>query len=241
MRRQVEQPVYRLLAELKAAHPGLEIESCASGGGRIDLGILEHTDRVWPSDCNDPHERLEIQRWTGLLVPPEMQGTHIGAAESHTTHRVHPLDYRAEKALWGHLGLEVNLLTADEETLAALARWVAFHKEHRELLHSGDVVHADLPDPALRLEGVVAADRSRGALRVQRGRAPRRLAAGPHPLPRPGRRPLLPRRSGVPGSPAGGWLPPWVHTGVTMPGRALRVEAPSLDVDRSVLFRVVAV
>ncbi|WP_157872420.1 alpha-galactosidase, partial [Streptomyces silaceus] len=48
--------VYRLLKEIKAAHPGLEIESCAAGGGRIDLGIIELTDRVWVSDVTDPLE-----------------------------------------------------------------------------------------------------------------------------------------------------------------------------------------
>ena len=62
--------VYALLDALRARHPGLEIESCASGGGRVDLGILEHTDRVWASDTNDPVERQAIQRWTGLLLPP---------------------------------------------------------------------------------------------------------------------------------------------------------------------------
>lgn len=239
VRRQVEQ-VYRLMAELKAAHPGLEIESCASGGGRIDLGVLEFTDRVWPSDCNDPHERLEIQRWTGLLVPPEMQGTHIGAADSHTTHRVHPLDYRAEKALWGHLGVEVNLLTADEESLAALARWVAFHKEHRELLHSGDVVHADLPDPAFRLEGVVAADRSEALYAFSVVERPAVWPPGRIGFPGLDDDRTYRVEAVYPGSPPAGVLPPWMEAGVTLPGRALRVEAPSLDVDRSVLFRVVA-
>ena len=51
--------VYRLLDELKAAHPGLEIESCASGGARVDLGILDRTDRIWTSDSLDPLERLD--------------------------------------------------------------------------------------------------------------------------------------------------------------------------------------
>ena len=37
--------VYRLLDELRAAHPRLGIESCSSGGGRVDLGILQRTDR----------------------------------------------------------------------------------------------------------------------------------------------------------------------------------------------------
>ena len=58
-----------MLDELRRRHPGVEIESCAGGGGRIDLEILERTDRVWTSDCNDPLERQQIQRWTGLLLP----------------------------------------------------------------------------------------------------------------------------------------------------------------------------
>ncbi|MBP2705923.1 alpha-galactosidase [Microbispora sp. RL4-1S] len=244
VRRQVEQ-VYRLMAALKAAHPGLEIESCASGGGRADLGVLEFADRIWPSDCNDPHERLEIQRWTGLLVPPEMQGTHIGAAESHTTHRVHPLDYRAEKALWGHLGVEVDLLTADDETLAGLARWVAFHKENRALLHSGEVVHADLADSALRLEGVVAADRSEALYAFSVVERPSTWPPGRIRLPGLDDERLYAVHAVHPGSPPapGAMLPPWQRDGVILPGRVLRlagVEAPSLDVDRSVLLRAVS-
>ncbi|MGP3963157.1 alpha-galactosidase [Nonomuraea sp. 3N208] len=236
---------YRLMEHLKAAHPGLEIESCASGGGRIDLGVLEFTDRVWPSDCNDPHERLEIQRWTGLLVPPEMQGTHIGAEESHTTHRTHPLDYRAEKALWGHLGVETNLLTADDETRAALARWVAFHKEHRALLHSGQVVHADLADAAYRLEGVVSGDRAEGLFAFSVVERPATWPPGRIRFPGLDDTRHYSVEAVYPGSaPATGVvLPPWQRAGVTLPGRALRlvgVEAPSLDVDRSVLLRVVS-
>ena len=79
--------VYRLLDELRERHPGLEIESCAGGGGRIDLGILERTDRVWASDCIDALERQQIQRYTQLLLPPELIGSHVGAHEAHTTSR----------------------------------------------------------------------------------------------------------------------------------------------------------
>ncbi|MFF3444264.1 alpha-galactosidase [Streptosporangium sp. NPDC002721] len=244
VREQVRQ-AYRLMADLKAAHPGLEIESCASGGGRVDLGVLEYADRVWPSDCNDPHERLEIQRWTGLLVPPEMQGTHIGAEETHTTHRTHPLDYRAEKALWGHLGVEVDLLTLDDGTRAALAGWIAFHKEHRELLHSGEVVHADLADAALRLQGVVAADRGEALYAFSVVERPSTWPPGRVRLPGLDDERTYAVETVHPGSsPAPGVvLPPWQRDGVTLPGRVLRlvgVEAPSLDVDRSVLIRVVS-
>jgi alpha-galactosidase len=61
-----------LVDEIKAAHPGLEIETCSSGGGRVDLGVLERTDRVWVSDCIDPLERQQNEPWTAQLLPPEL-------------------------------------------------------------------------------------------------------------------------------------------------------------------------
>ena len=81
---------YRLLDELRAAHPDLEIESCSSGGARIDLAVLERTDRVWVSDNIDPHDRQLMLRWTGQLVPPEYLGSHIASGRSHVTGRVGP-------------------------------------------------------------------------------------------------------------------------------------------------------
>lgn len=236
---------YRLMAELKAEFPNLEIESCASGGGRIDLGVLEYTDRVWSSDCNDPHERLEIQRWTGLLVPPEYQGTHIGAEQSHTTGRVAALDYRAEKALWGNLGLEVNILESSDETNKLLEQWISYHRANRDLLHSGQVVNADLPDEAFRLQGVVAQDCSQGLYAFSVVERPRTWPAGRISLP--GLDPVRDYKVTVefPGRPApDGPRPPWTTTETVLPGRILEtigIEAPALNPDSSVLIRAVAV
>jgi alpha-galactosidase len=151
--------VYALLDELKRRHPGLEIESCASGGGRVDLGILDRTDRVWASDCNDPVERQLIQRWTGLLLPPELIGAHVGPPVAHTTHRSTSLGMRTVTALFGHAGLEWDVTTCTQEEVEQLWAWAAVYREVRGLLHSGDVVRADLPDPGALLHGVVAADR----------------------------------------------------------------------------------
>jgi len=240
VRRQTLQ-AYRLMDELRVRFPGLEIESCASGGGRIDLGVLERTDRVWSSDCNDPHDRVDIQRWTGLLLPPELQGTHIGAEESHTTHRVAPLDFRAATALWGHLGVELDLTAIDDATFARTRAWVAAHREHRALLHSGTVVHADT-QPEVRLEGVVASDGSEALFQFVVLDRP--LAWPPERLRLPG---LDPDRAYevaelVVGDPVpAGQRPPWMRDGVRASGRALGelgIEAPSLDVDRSMLLSV---
>jgi len=151
--------LYRLLDEIKGAFPGLEIESCSSGGARVDLGVLERTERVWVSDCIDPHERQEMHRWTTQLIPPELMGAHIASGESHTTGRVHDLDYRAATAVFGHLGIEWDLARASETELTELAAWIGFYKEHRSLLLAGDLVRVDFPDPTVNVHGVVAPDR----------------------------------------------------------------------------------
>jgi alpha-galactosidase len=156
--------VYRLLDELRARHPGVEIESCSSGGGRIDLEILRRTERVWTSDCNDALERQAIQRGASMLIPPEVMGAHIGPTRSHTTGRSHSLAFRAFSAIFGHLGIEWNVLDLSEAERAALAEVVAVHRRFRHLLHHGDVVRFDpVPhgdEPSGAGHGVYAADRS---------------------------------------------------------------------------------
>ncbi len=151
--------LYSLLDELRRRHPGVEFESCASGGGRIDHEILRRVERVWTSDCNDALERQTIQRGASMLIPPEVMGAHIGPTRAHTTGRVHSLAFRAATALFGHLGVEWNVARLDDGRRAALAEIVSLHKRFRPLLHSGDVVRFDT-EPAYCAHGVYAADRS---------------------------------------------------------------------------------
>ena len=152
--------LYALLDALRERHPGLEIESCASGGARIDLGIAGRTDRVWTSDCNDALERQTIQRWTTLLLPPEMCGTHVGPPLGHTTHRMLDLSFRCVTALFGHAGLEWDITTCSPAELDVLRAWAGLYREVRPLLHTGRVVRADLPDDSALLHGVVDEDRA---------------------------------------------------------------------------------
>lgn len=147
-----------LLGRLRAAHPLVTFEGCASGGGRIDAGISSLVSRHWTSDCIDALDRLVIQKGALRLVPPEMLGAHIGAPTSHTTGRRHPLSFRALSALPFWMGIEWNLLAADERELARLAEVVAVHKQHRELLHRGITRFGDHPDPTIHLHAVVAPD-----------------------------------------------------------------------------------
>jgi alpha-galactosidase len=157
VRRQT-QAIYRLFAELKKRHPGLEIESCASGGARIDLGVIDYVDRFWTSDNNDALERQTIQRWTSQVIPPELLGTHIGPTHGHQTGRTLELSMRATTALFGHAGIEWNITEATAEERANLATWAKYYKDNRALLHSGKSVRIDYPDNHGYLYGVVSAD-----------------------------------------------------------------------------------
>ena len=152
--------IYRMFTELKQNHPGLEIESCSSGGGRIDLGMAMIADRFWTSDCNDALERQYIQRYTQIAIPPEMLGSHIGPTKSHTTGRVHELHFRAITALFGHAGLEWDITTCTKEELAQLASWSDYYKQNRDLIHSGNPIRVDSPEEYF-LQGVVSQDKSK--------------------------------------------------------------------------------
>lgn len=152
--------VYRLIAELKHRHPALEIESCSSGGARTDLGILEVCDRVWASDSNDPVERQDIQRWTGLLLPPELVGAHVGPTTSHSSGRTTALSYRMATSLLGSAGFEWDILLCDAEETATIQRFGELYRELRSVVHTGAVVHPDLRDPAWRVTGFVTPDAS---------------------------------------------------------------------------------
>lgn len=152
--------LYRLFGELKERHPGLEIESCASGGARIDLGVIDLVDRFWTSDNNDALERQRMQRWSMQFIPPELLGTHIGSNPGHQTGRDLSLAFRAATALFGHAGLERDLTALSKSDLAALQKWIALYKNERSLLHSGDMVRIDYPDDSHYLYGVVKSDKS---------------------------------------------------------------------------------
>lgn len=150
---------YRLMRALKEHQVGLEIESCSSGGARVDLGIMEICDRVWGSDNTDSLDRLRIQRWTMQLLPPELIGNHIGSSPSHQTGRQHSVAFRAATALVGHLGVEWDVRSVTDAERAELHSWIRLYKGLRSLLHTGDVVRGDEPD--VWLTGVVSPDKTR--------------------------------------------------------------------------------
>jgi alpha-galactosidase len=239
--------VYGLFDRLRSAHPGVEFETCASGGGRVDFAILERTERAWTSDSIDALDRQQIQSGFSLLFPPELMGSHIGSPVTHTTGRSHGLAFRAIAAMFGSLGIEWNLLKASDEDRAALAEIIATHKRLRPLLHHGVTVRLDHPDPTVMVHGVVAVDKSEAVF------ACTRLQSGPS-LHTPPIRPVGlddARSYDVSILPVGEpyWgrarkQPKWILTGLQMTGRQLAAvgfSAPVLSPETSVMIHIVAV
>jgi alpha-galactosidase len=237
---------YRLMDELRRRHPALEIESCSSGGSRIDLGVLERTDRVWPSDCIDPIERVRIIAGLSTLLPLELLGTHVASGRSRTTGRQHDLALRLAVALFGHQGIEWDITTTTADERLALAQWVSLAKSFRPLLHSGELVRLERPsDPGSAAFGVVAHDRSEALFALVRSQtvpvseAPPLRLDGLEPAARyavkriqlPGERP---RAAGTGRSRRG-------REDVVVPGALLMsagVLAPSLSPDEAALLHV---
>jgi alpha-galactosidase len=156
--------LYRMLDEVRRKHPGLEIESSASGGARIDLGILSRVDRVWTSDSLDPLERLPIQRYTGLVVAPEMLGAHVTVDP--TSRGPAAVALSAMVAMLGHFGIECDLANLTSAELETLRTWIGIAKQLRDLVRNGVRVDVDDVDPGLDVRGVVAADRGRAVFTI---------------------------------------------------------------------------
>ena len=129
--------LYALLDRLRAAHPKVEIETCASGGGRVDFEILKRCSRFWASDNNDAIERLKINAGWFDFLPLRIAGNHVGPSPNPITGRRLSMDFRAKVAMFGHMGVEADpaaMLPGERSNLSA---HIALYKEWREVLHAG--------------------------------------------------------------------------------------------------------
>lgn len=156
--------VYALLDRLRNAHPSVEIESCASGGGRIDAGILARTHRVWLSDSNDALERLRMQHDAALFLPSAITGSHVGPRHCHTSGRDLPIAFRAWVAAQRHMGFEMDPRELSEAEVATLKDVTAWYKANRGWMMAGTIHRLDSADPAVIAEMQIAADGSRFVL-----------------------------------------------------------------------------
>ncbi|OOH92079.1 alpha-galactosidase [Pasteurellaceae bacterium 15-036681] len=158
--------LYRLCDVLCEKYPHVEFEACSSGGGRIDYEILKRSQRFWTSDDNDALERQTIQRGYSYFYPPEIMGAHIGGYHCHTTYRKLDANFRGLTALFGHMGVELDPVKEGEAERNNFSKYIALHKQLRNLLHSGNAFRLDRHDPSSLINGVVSQDKSQAVILV---------------------------------------------------------------------------
>lgn len=137
--------LYNLLERLTAAFPHILFESCCSGGGRFDPGMLYYMPQTWTSDDTDAAERLKIQYGTSLVYPVSAMGAHVSAVPNHQVGRITPLSFRGDVAMSGNFGYELDLtkFTPEEKELAKAQ--VANYKEIRSLVQQGNLYRLQSP------------------------------------------------------------------------------------------------
>ncbi|MDT0596069.1 alpha-galactosidase [Glaciecola petra] len=153
--------VYALIDRVKHAHPKVEIESCSSGGARVDYGVLAHTDRIWTSDSNDALDRLMIQRGCSFFFPSEIMGSHVGPRECHITGRQISLETRIAVAFFGSMGMEMDPRELSDDDIAMLQSGTQLYKDYRHLIHSGRLYRSELNGHSVDF-GIVSDDKSTG-------------------------------------------------------------------------------
>lgn len=137
--------LYEILETLTKNFPHILFESCASGGGRFDAGMLHYMPQVWTSDDTDAIVRLNIQHGTSLAYPLISMGAHVSDIPNHQTARKTSLETRNNVAAFGNFGYELDLLKFDEETGANVSKYLDFYKNNRKLIQFGDFYRLESP------------------------------------------------------------------------------------------------
>ncbi len=131
--------LYSILAELRAKHPGIEIESCSGGGGRVDLGILHYTDEVWPSDNTDPLDRLTQQDGFTRAYPVQVMMSWVTDSPHWLNARATSVTYRMLVSMQGSLGIGSNLNKWSEEDMATTKRLIAAYHQVQKTIALGSL------------------------------------------------------------------------------------------------------
>ena len=138
--------VYQLYARLTEAFPKVLFESCASGGGRFDLGMMYYAPQAWCSDDTDAVERIKIQDGTSYGYTQNMWGAHVSAVPNDQVGRLTSLDTLAAVAYFGDFGYELDITKMAADELATIKKQVAFYKQYRHLFQFGKFYRLDNPD-----------------------------------------------------------------------------------------------
>lgn len=139
------QTLYTIVDDLKKKHPEVLFEACASGGGRIDYGILGIFDDFWTSDNTDAYDRLYIQDAYSRIYPIKAMRAWVTDCPNFLSNRVIPLTFRFHSAMMGSLGIGCNILKFTPEEMELSKDMIRLYKEIRPIIQEGDFYRLENP------------------------------------------------------------------------------------------------
>ncbi len=151
--------VHEVMDRLRTAHRHLRIESCASGGGRVDLAMLRRTDQVWTSDNTDAVDRLSIQHGYTQLYAPGTMVAWVTDSPNPLTGRSVPLRFRFHVAMAGVLGIGGDLTRWSAEELKQARELTDTYRDVRRVVQHGDLHRLRPPAATTPAVQYVHADR----------------------------------------------------------------------------------
>lgn len=129
----------KTLERIRAKYSDVTIQLCASGGGRVNWGLLPWFDEFWTSDNTDALQRIYMQWGTSAFFPAIAMGSHISATPNHTTFRTVPIKFRSDVAMSGRLGMEIQPANMSEEDKALCKQAIEDYKKIRPVVQFGDL------------------------------------------------------------------------------------------------------
>jgi len=129
--------LYKVMEVITTRFPDILFESCSSGGGRFDAGMLYYMPQTWTSDNTDAMCRLKIQYGTSLVYPPITMGAHVSSVPNHQVGRITSLDTRGHVAMAGNFGYELDLTRLTEQEKELVKQQVNLYKDIRNIIQFG--------------------------------------------------------------------------------------------------------
>lgn len=134
--------VYRLVETLRKRFPNVLFESCASGSGRIDLGMLSRMDQAWVSDNTSPLDRIFMQYdYLGALPA----NTMVSWVTGNSNHQPTSFDFKFDVSMAGVLAVGDDLRKWTDADMAVATKKIAEYKVIRPLVQQGKVYRLGSP------------------------------------------------------------------------------------------------
>ncbi|RKP46706.1 alpha-galactosidase [Cohnella endophytica] len=142
---------YAVLDQIRAKHPEVLLENCASGGLRIDLGMMRHAHTTFLSDTDWPEHGLQVFWGATTFLAPEVclhwsysewlgQHPHQKFKPNDPALLPHQFDFYTRIAMLGGFGFSQKL----PELPVWMLERIGYHIEDYHLVVRRFILEADL-------------------------------------------------------------------------------------------------